>query len=77
MGIPEALMEDFESTSRSLVVISAEEFGLGGEVDFVEADLISPADEIGEEDVEGEVLLAGVLVGLGREKARVVGIGTE
>lgn len=70
-------MEDFEGSTGSLLVVAAQEFSLGCEADFLEADLISPANEVGEEDVEGEVLVAGVLVGFRWEEAHVVGVGAE
>ena len=45
-------MEDFERSSGSVVVVGVEKFGLGDEGLCFEADLLSPADEVGEEGGE-------------------------
>lgn len=54
-----------------------EESGLGEVGNGVESDLAAPLDEVGEMNVGGEVLVAGVLVSFGRKEAEVVGVGTE
>lgn len=59
------------------VVGLRKEIGLSMEGGFVEAYFVSPVDEVIEVDVEGEVLMSGVLVGLGWGEELVVEVGAE
>ena len=55
-------MEHFEGPSGAFAVIGSEKLCLGDEGFGFEPDLISPTDEVWEVDVEGEILMTGVLV---------------
>ncbi len=70
-------MEHFEGPSGPFSVIGSEELCLGDEGFGFKTDLISPTDEVREVDVEGEILMAGVLVGFGWEKALMLEVGSE
>lgn len=70
-------MEDFEGGVCAFGIGEIEEVALGCERFCFEADLLGPVDEVGEMEVEGEVLVTGVLVGFGREEALVLEVGAK
>lgn len=70
-------MEHLEGSARAVVVVGSKKVSLGGQADIFHADLLSPADEIGEIEIKRQALFARVLVGFGREEAHVVDIGSE
>ena len=70
-------MEHFEGPSGPFGVIGSEELCLGDEGFGFKTDLISQTDEVGKVDVEGEILMTGVLVGFGWEKALMLEVGSQ
>ena len=70
-------MKDFERPTSSFEIIRSEEFSLSDQAFCLQSDFLTPFDQIGKINVESEVLLARVLVGVGRKEAHVVSIGTE
>lgn len=70
-------MEHFEGPSGAFSVIGSEKLCLGNEGFGFEPDLISPPDEVREVDVEGEILMTGVLVGFGWGKTLMLEVGSQ
>ena len=70
-------MEHFEGRSGALGVICSEKLCLGDEGFGFKPDLISPTDEVREVDVEGEILMTGVLVGFGWGKTLMLEVGSQ
>ena len=70
-------MEYFEGRSGPFSVIGSEELCLGDEGFGFKPDLISPTDEVREVDVEGEILMTGVLVGFGWKKSLMLEVGSQ
>ena len=71
------LMDHFECPACAFAVVGVEKVGLSDERFCLKANLISPADEIGEVNIEGEILMAGILVGFGWKEALVLEIGPK
>ena len=70
-------MEHFEGRSGTFSVIGSEKLCLGNEGFGFEPDLVSPTDEVWEVDVEGEILMTGVLVGFGWEKTLMLEVSSQ
>lgn len=70
-------MEHFEGRSGTFGVIGSEKICLGDEGFCFEPDLTSPTNEVREVDVEGEILMTGVLVGFGWEKSLMLEVGSQ
>ena len=70
-------MEHFEGPTGTFSVIGSEKLCLGDEGFGFEPDLISPTDEVWEVDVEGEILMTGVLVGFGWGKTLMLEVGSQ
>ena len=70
-------MEHFKRRSGTFGVIGSEKICLGDEGFCFESDLTSPTNEVREVDVEGEILMTGVLVGFGWEKSLMLEVGSQ